>query len=183
MREYKRACKWAYKRGCGRTLRAAPKAIRRWLLALPIALGLMGCAGEPVAGPSYKPKAPPASAPAPATQLAPLSGLVYVADSPAIAAETSLPEGYQLFSGKDGRVTVRIPGTPGETRVVPIVDGAYQMPDLPLGVDLEVSASAPGFTGRRQQVRIVLAAGRKLNFAYEPDGSGFYLQPFQDVAP
>lgn len=152
-------------------------------IVMGLLLAFAGCAGEAPTRPGYKPKPPPASGATQAASRAALSGLVYVADSPAIAAGTLLPEGYQLLAGSEGRVTVRIPGEPGETRGVPIIGGAYRMADLPMGVALEVVAAAPGYTARKQVVRIVLPAGRKLNFAYDPDGGGTYLQPFRDAAP
>lgn len=172
-------------RGCVQTgTRAGMAAGMRACMRAGLIGGLVlaGCAGEAPVGPGYKPK-PPAGLGGPAAaSRASLSGLVYVADNPVIAAGSAFPEGYQLLAGSEGRVTVRIPGNPDTTRAVAIVNGAYVMPDLPMGVDLDVVAVAPGYTARKQVVRIVLPAGRKLNFAYDPDGGGTYLQPFRDTA-
>lgn len=139
-------------------------------VALCLVLAAWGCAGETYPSPGYKSRPAFDTRQQTPPQTAALSGLVYAAESPTIDAKTQLPEGYRRLPGEEGRVAVRIPGKPGETRVVPIKDGAYMVPDLPLGVTLEVVASCPGYGSRRQQVQIVLPAGRRLNFDYKPDG-------------
>ncbi len=155
-------------------------AMIRPSLALLVVGGLLACGGETYPDPGYRPRTTlPVGLPT-AVVTAPLSGNVYMADSPTIEVSTSLPEGYQLLSGNEGKVVVRVPGTRPETRAVAIVDGAYTLPDLPVGVDLEVSASHPGFAARRQVIRIALPAGRRLNFGHDPGGTGSYLLPFHD---
>ncbi len=154
------------------------------LRAVILGLGLLGlpaCWSETYPAPGYK--RPPARAigNGQPVSTAALSGHVYIAETPTVAAETGLPEGYKLLPGSEGKVTVRIPGTPPQTRVVPIEDGAYILPDLPMGVALEVTASYPGYASRRQQVTIVLAAGRRLNFDHDPDGAGTYLLRLKDT--
>ena len=150
------------------------------LALLALVLLLTACGSETYPPPGYK--APPAMSTGSKQpySTASLSGRVYMADSPVVDSATQLPMGYALLPGEEGRVTVRIPGTPTQTRVVPIKDGSYEMPDLPIGVTLEVSASCPGYASRRQEVEIRLPAGRRLNFEHDPDGPGSYLMPLKD---
>jgi hypothetical protein len=152
------------------------------MLALAFALGVAACGGETLPQPGYKPAAPLSTGNNQPVSKATLSGNVYIAESPTVLADTQLPDGYKLLPGEEGRVTVRIPGTPAQTRAVAIKDGAYEVPDLPLGVTLDVTATYPGYVSRRQQVVIVLPAGRRLNFGHDPDGTGSYLIPLRDAA-
>jgi hypothetical protein len=156
------------------------RAWRAGILALAIALSVAACGGETYPEPGYKPPAPVSAGNNQPIKTAMLSGNVYIAESPTLLADTQLPEGYKLLPGEEGRVTVRIPGTPAQTRAVAIKDGAYEVPDLPLGVTLDVTATYPGYVSRRQQVVIVLTAGRRLNFDHDPDGAGSYLIPLKD---
>jgi hypothetical protein len=150
------------------------------LLGLAL-LGLSACGKETYPPPGYK--RPPARAVGNGQPVstASLSGHVYTAENTTLPGATGLPEGYKLLEGSEGKVTVRIPGTPPQTRAVSIVDGAYTVPDLPMGVALEVTASYPGYVSRRQQVTIVLPAGRRLNFDYDPSGAGTYLLRLKDT--
>ena len=163
--------------GASRPLRRRPAA--GFLVGL-LALVLTACGGETFPAPGYKPYPPLSAGNKPPVSTAPLSGRVYTAETGTLDPATQLPEGYKLLSGEEGRVTVRIPGTPAQNRVVPIKDGSYEMMDLPIGVMLEVVASYPGYASRRQQVEIVLPAGRRLNFEHDPDGSSTYLMPLKD---
>ena len=156
---------------------------RAWLaglLALALALGLTACGGETYTQPGYKRPGPLSAGNNQPVATATLSGNVYIAESPTILADSQLPEGYKLLPGDEGRVTVRIPGTPAQMRAVAIKDGAFEVPDLPLGVTLEVTATTPGYVSRRQQIVIALPAGRRLNFGHDPDGAGSYLVPLRD---
>lgn len=150
------------------------------LALLALVLLLTACGTETYPPPGYKTRPPISAGSNQAIKTAPLSGRVYTAESPTLDSATQLPMGYALLPGEEGRVTVRIPGTPTQTRVVPIKDGAYEVPDLPMGVMIEVSASCPGYASRRQQVEIRLPAGRRLNFEHDPDGTGSYLLPLKD---
>lgn len=152
----------------------------RWLMGTSLALLLTACGGETYPPPGYKPYPPLSAGNHQPVSTALLSGRVYVAESPVLDPATQLPSGYALLPGEEGRVTVRIPGTPAQTRVVPIKGGTYEVPDLPIGVLIEVSASCPGYGSRRQQVEILLPAGRRLNFEHDPDGTGTYLMPLKD---
>ena len=156
------------------------RAWGRGVTGLVLALLLTGCGGATYPPPGYKPYPPLSAGQHHPAATAILSGRVYTADSPTLDPATQLPMGYALLPGEEGRVTVRIPGTPTQTRVVPIKGGAYEIPDLPIGVSIEVSASCPGYASRRQQVEIRLPAGRRLNFEHDPDGTGTYLMPLKD---
>ncbi len=151
-----------------------------WVAPLMLAVAVSACGGETYPAPGYKARPAFDTRNTSPVTTATLSGNVYVAESPMIDATTQLPEGYKLMPGEEGRVTVRIPGTPSQTRVVPIEDGAYVMPNLPMGVTLEVIASYPGYGSRRQQVQIVLPAGRRLNFDHVPNGTASYLIRLKD---
>lgn len=152
------------------------------LLSLLILAGLSGCGERASSGPAYKSYPPLSMGAQEPAKTAPLSGFVYVAQSPMIAPGTLLPEGYRRLTGEDGRITVRIPGTPPQTRTASIVEGAYRVEDLPMGVELEVLASHSGYAARRRQVTIELPAGRRLNFEHDPDGAGTYLLPLQEAS-
>lgn len=152
------------------------------LLGLVILAGLPGCGEKASAGPSYKPYPPLSMRVLEPAKTAPLSGFVYVAESPKLVSETLLPEGYRRLSGDEGRLTVRVPGTPPQTRTVSIVEGEYRVENLPIGVELEVLASHPGYAARRRTVTIRLPAGRRLNFEHDPDGAGSYLMPLKDAS-
>ncbi|MNK57078.1 hypothetical protein D3C87_761280 [compost metagenome] len=151
----------------------------RFLGALLVLL-VTACGGESFPAPGYKPYPPLSAGNKQPVSTASLSGRVYAAEAPTLDTATQLPMGYKLLSGDEGRVTVRIPGPTTQTRVAPIKNGSYEFLDLPIGVKLEVVASSPGYASRRQQVEILLPAGRRLNFDHDPDGSGTYLMPLQD---
>lgn len=148
-----------------------------WLLGGAILLG--GCGDSGPSAPPFKPPPPLSTGQAPAAQTAVLSGFVYVAELPTL--DGLWPTGYRLLPGDEGKVTVRIPGTPGQVRVVPIVNGAYEVPDLPIGVRLDVTAVSPGYAASQRQVVIRLPAGRRLSFDYQPDGTTTYLLRLKDV--
>ncbi len=184
MRDIEQALSPAIRHACGPSTPSAGvgRVWRLGLLAMALALGVTACGGETYSHPGYKRPAPLSAGNNQPVAAATLSGNVYIAESPTILADTQLPEGYKLLPGEEGRVTVRIPGTPAQTRAVAIKDGAFEVPDLPLGVTLEVTATYPGYVSRRQQVVIALPAGRRLNFGHDPDGGGSYLIPLRDAA-
>lgn len=168
----------ALERESGLSMRAS--GMIRMMLGIGLAMAVTACGGETFPAPGYKPYPPLSAGNKPPVATGSLSGRVYTVTSSVLDPTTSLPQGYQLLAGEEGRVTVRIPGTPAQTRVAPIKDGRYELTDLPIGVTLEVLASCPGYASRRQQVEIVLPAGRRLNFDYDPDGAGSYLMPLKD---
>jgi|GEM_PF-3086654 len=150
------------------------------LLGVLLVMLATACGAETYPAPGYKPYPPLSAGNQQPVSTAPLSGRVYAVEAPTLDTATQLPMGYKLLSGDEGRVTVRIPGPTTQTRVAPIKNGSYEFTDLPMGVKLEVVASSPGYASRRQQVEIVLPAGRRLNFDHDPDGTATYLMPLQD---